>query len=66
MRGSTYKRCGCRDANGKPLGQRCPKLRRGGGGWNPTHGVWHYQIELPARADGSRRPLRNGGYAHPD
>jgi integrase len=62
MKGSTYKRCGCRDAQDKRLGSQCPKLRRGGGGWNPTHGVWHYQIELPARANGTRRPLRTGGY----
>jgi len=62
MNGTTYKRCGCRDAAGKRLGQRCPKLRRGGG-WNPNHGVWQYQIDLPAAADGRRRPLRRGTYA---
>ncbi|GAA4469785.1 tyrosine-type recombinase/integrase [Phytohabitans houttuyneae] len=62
MNGTTYKRCGCRDAAGKRLGQRCPKLRRGGG-WNPNHGVWQYQIDLPPAADGRRRPLRRGTYA---
>jgi len=62
MNGTTYKRCGCRDAGGKRLGQRCPKLRRGGG-WNPNHGVWQYQIDLPPAADGRRRPLRRGKYA---
>ena len=28
------------------------------------HGTWYYQIELPPRADGTRRPpLRHGGFA---
>jgi integrase len=63
MKGSTFKRCGRRDQRtGKPLGQSCPQLRRAGGGWNSRHGVWHYQIELPPRANGARRPLRRGGY----
>ncbi|GAA4466562.1 hypothetical protein [Phytohabitans houttuyneae] len=62
MNGTTYKRCGCRDATGKRQGQRCPKLRRGAG-WNPNHGVWQYQIDLPPAADGRRRPLRRGTYA---
>lgn len=61
--GSTFKRCGCRDtATNRPLGRQCPRLRRGGG-WNPDHGTWHYQLELPPRADGTRRaPLRKGGF----
>ena len=68
MKGTTYKRCGCRDATGKLIGKTCPKLRRPGGGWNPTHGVWHLQIELPprARAELSRRLDRLGGNpSHP-
>lgn len=62
--GTTYKQCGCRDAaTGRPLGRKCPRLRRGGG-WNPGHGTWYYQLEMPARADGTRRaPLRAGGFA---
>jgi len=61
--GSTFKRCGCRDAaTGRPLGRQCPRLRRGRG-WNPDHGTWHYQLELPPHADGARRaPLRKGGF----
>lgn len=63
-KGTTYKRCSCRDTTtGKALGQACPKLRRPSGGWNPSHGIWQYQIDLPARADGSRRILRRGGFA---
>ena len=62
--GTTYKLCGCRDeATGKPLGRKCPKLRRGNG-WSHGHGTWYYQLELPPRADGTRRPpLRHGGFA---
>jgi len=62
MRGTTFKRCGCRQ-NGKPLGTRCPKLKRRNGTWNPEHGVWHLQVELPPRPDGRRRTLRRGGFA---
>ncbi len=62
MKGTTYKRCGCRDTSGKLLGKTCPKLRRPGGSWNPNHGVWYLQIELPPRTDGTRRPQRRGGY----
>jgi hypothetical protein len=61
--GNTYKQCGCRDRGGKRLGQQCPKLRRPGGTWSATHGRWYYQVELPPRADGTRRPpLRKGGF----
>lgn len=61
--GTTYKRCHCRHPDtGKPLGGNCPKLRRGNS-WNPNHGVWQYQIELPRAANGRRRPLRRGGFA---
>ena len=65
--GTTFKLCGCRDAaTGKPLGRQCPKLRRGNG-WSHGHGTWYYQIELPPRADGRRRPpLRHGGFATDD
>ncbi|MFC7757528.1 hypothetical protein ACFQY4_05300 [Catellatospora bangladeshensis] len=34
------KRCGCRDLQtGKPLGARCPRLRRKDGAWSPDHGT---------------------------
>jgi integrase len=60
--GTTYKQCGCREG-GKRVGQHCPKLRRGNGTWSPVHGRWYYQLELPPRADGRRRPpLRRGGF----
>lgn len=61
--GNTYKQCGCRGENGRRLGQQCQKLRRRDGAWSPVHGRWYYQLELPPRADGSRRaPLRRGGF----
>ena len=61
--GTTYKQCSCRDAaTRRSLGRQCPRLRRGNG-WNPDHGSWYYQLELPPRADGGRRsPLRKGGF----
>jgi integrase len=62
MNGTTYKRCGCRTQAGKPLGANCPNLRRPNGSWNPHHGVWHLQIELPPKANGARRPGRRGGF----
>jgi integrase len=64
--GAVYKRCTCTDpATGRRLGTRCPKLRRNGTGWNPTHGGWAYQLELPT--DGRRRvQLRRSGYPSRD
>ncbi|WP_131766138.1 tyrosine-type recombinase/integrase [Candidatus Protofrankia californiensis] len=60
--GTTYKRCSCRDPNGREQGRTCPKLRRTGGGWNPTHGTWYYAIDLPHHPDGRRRYARRGGF----
>jgi integrase len=61
--GTTYKQCGCRDENRRRLGQKCSRLRRADGAWSRDHGRWYYQLELPARADGTRcPPLRRGGF----
>jgi integrase len=60
--GSVYKRCSCRDEQDLKLGTRCPKLRRPGGSWSPTHGRWGYQLELPPKPGGSRRQLRRTGF----
>ncbi len=49
------KRCGCRDANGKPLGSRCPKLRQ------RHHGT--YEAELRIDTSKGREKLHRGGFA---
>ncbi|WUI01589.1 site-specific integrase [Spirillospora sp. NBC_00431] len=65
--GTTYKACGCRAPDGRAQGGKCPKLRRRGGSWSPTHGSWYYQFELPPNADGTRRnPIRRGGFTSQD
>ncbi|WP_242891142.1 tyrosine-type recombinase/integrase [Actinomadura litoris] len=65
--GSTFKVCGCRDQQGRLLGRKCPKLRRGDGRWSSTHGSWSYQLELPPTAAGTRRsPLRQRGFVNQD
>jgi integrase len=62
--GSITKRCTCKDpATGRRLGSKCPKLRRPtGNGWNPNHGTWGYQLELPTLPGRPRRQLRRGGF----
>jgi hypothetical protein len=39
VRGSTYKRCGCRDSDGRQLGAGCPDLKK------PGHGRWYYRLD---------------------
>jgi integrase len=57
VKGSTFRRCACRDpATGKQYGQACPKFRQ------KRHGVWNLRQELPPKADGTRRTFRRGGY----
>jgi integrase len=57
MKGSTYKRCGCTDTDGKPLGANCPRLR------GKSHGTWYLYAELPNGPGGARRRKRQGGFA---
>lgn len=60
--GSVSKQCRCTDPEtGKRLGTKCPKLRRSGGGWSATHGVWDLQLELPTGSKTSRN-----SFAAPD
>ncbi|MFF2525935.1 site-specific integrase [Streptomyces liangshanensis] len=56
MKGSTYRRCYCRDGDGKALGKLCPKLS------SKRHGVFAVRQELPARSDGGRRSFSRSGY----
>ncbi len=58
MKGSTFRRCACRNPEtGKQYGQACPKLS------NKRHGQWNIRQELPPREDGTRRTFRRSGYA---
>ena len=63
MNGTTYKRCRCRDADGKELGANCPSLHRKDGAWNPRHGQWYFWVELVIVDGGPRTMLKRGGYA---
>lgn len=64
FKGTTYKRCTCRDsATKKQLGAQCPKLKRSNGTWSSTHGTWSFQAELPKRHDGTRRTRRRHGFS---
>ncbi|MEU6874668.1 tyrosine-type recombinase/integrase [Streptomyces sp. NPDC046751] len=57
MKGSTYRRCSCRDPKtGKELGTSCPKRN------SRNHCTYSIRQELPSREDGSRRSLARGGY----
>ncbi|MCU1624233.1 MAG: phage integrase [Frankiales bacterium] len=52
MKGTTYKRCACKDDDGRQLGPSCPKLR------GTKHGTWYYQARVP----GQPNPVRKGGF----
>ncbi|MGW2130544.1 site-specific integrase [Streptomyces coelicoflavus] len=57
MKGSTHRRCYCRDPHtGKPLGKKCPKLS------SRKHGSYSIRQELPPREDGTRRSFNRAGY----
>ncbi|MFD9221471.1 tyrosine recombinase XerC [Streptomyces sp. NPDC060064] len=56
MKGSTYRRCYCRGADGRALGKACPQLS------SRRHGVWAVRQELPPREDGGRRSFSRSGY----
>ncbi|WP_059010607.1 tyrosine-type recombinase/integrase [Streptomyces specialis] len=58
MKGSTHRRCYCRDPQtGKPLGKSCPNLAK------RNHGYYSVRQELPPREDGSRRSFSRAGFA---
>ncbi|WP_328561366.1 site-specific integrase [Streptomyces coelicoflavus] len=57
MKGSTHRRCYCRDPHtGKPLGKKCPKLS------SRKHGSYSIRQELPPCEDGTRRSFSRAGY----
>jgi integrase len=54
-----YRRCGCRDENGKLLGTHCPRLAS-----DPKHGTWSYYIAAGIDPKtGRRRQIRKSGFA---
>ncbi|KJE20020.1 phage integrase family protein [Frankia torreyi] len=58
MKIKTERRCGCRGADGKQLGKRCPRLKR------KDHGRWTYRIQVPEdlRPLVGRGEIRGSGY----
>jgi integrase len=54
--GSIYRRCECRGADGKLLGNDCPQLKK------KNHGSVGLRQEVPPDADGKRRTFRRTGY----
>jgi len=58
VKGSTFRRCGCRGDAGKPL-RACPRLGKERG-----HGSWFYRADVGRDATtGRRREQRKGGFA---
>jgi integrase len=56
VRGSTFQRCGCRNADGRQLGARCPRLGHKG------HGSWWFRYDSPRSADGRRKQVKVGPF----
>jgi len=54
--GSVYRRCECRDGDGKLLSNTCPQLKK------KSHGSVALRQELPPDAEGTRRTFRRTGY----
>lgn len=54
--GSVYRRCECRDDDGKLLSNACPQLKK------KSHGSVALRQELPPDAEGKRRTFRRTGY----
>lgn len=54
-----YRRCGCRDENGRQLGKACPKLRS-----DPKHGTWGYYLSHGSDPKtGQRQQFRKTAFA---
>lgn len=49
MRGSVFRRCHCRDVDGREMGRQCPKLTR------RDHGAWYYRYDAPPAPGRKRR-----------
>jgi integrase len=63
MSQALYRRCGCRDDNGRQYGRNCPKLKG-----DPKHGTWGYYLSHGSEPDPKnpdklrRRQFRKAGY----
>jgi integrase len=58
MSNSVYRRCGCRDEQGKQLGKNCPKLKT-----DPKHGTWAYYLSHGSDVKtGQRQQFRRAGF----
>lgn len=56
MKGTTYRRCGCKDPDtGKPYNQNCPDLEK------RRHGTWTLDTRIDT-TDRDQRRLKRGGY----
>lgn len=55
-RGRVYRRCGCRGADRRPIGARCPRLAA-----DELHGSWAYAVDMPTNGEG-RSTRRRSGY----
>jgi hypothetical protein len=49
MSNSVYRRCGCRGADGKQLGDACPQLVS-----DPKHGTWGFYFRYKTEPDPKR------------
>lgn len=56
-RGRVYRRCSCRDVDGRQLGARCPYLAD-----DRKHGTWGFAVDVPS-LDGKRRTMRRHRWA---
>lgn len=58
MSKDVFRRCGCRDENGKQLATACPKLKT-----DAKHGTWSYSASAGSSAgSGKRQQLRKSGF----
>jgi integrase len=56
MKAKPYKRCGCRDYDGRQLGSKCPRLR------GSRHGAWWIRLDAGLADNGRRRQVRLGPF----
>jgi hypothetical protein len=55
-RGRVYRRCACRNDEGKQIGTLCAKLA------NPRHGTWAFAVDRPT-ANSKRKTMRRSGFS---